>query len=191
MKTLEMKTGRSLVLPLASLVALIAACGTKPPTPPENPDRDLPGSGTVPRTQHTPYVDDSGTPIPQFDAGICCSVRFAILSDGTETAVTLKGDLPPLSAGVALTLAQGIWSATACMPDSFDGQYYYEAQLPSQGSTPYLDYRVNFHAPTVATGNHEAENHFSFDGALTCADLSAAVHSDVSVPDAGVPVGGG
>ncbi|MFT5357184.1 MAG: hypothetical protein ACI9KE_004417 [Polyangiales bacterium] len=140
---------------------------------------------------------DLPEPEPVPEPGPCCEVEFALTdeSDAEEASGVLRGaDEPLLGEGVALVYEDGAWRATVCMPQSYQGTYYYEFALRNEvedagvdasvdaavdagvgpivdaGSpVPFLVTRVNRLAPSVADGIIGIANFFT--AVTACEDV--------------------
>lgn len=171
-------------------------CGSEA-APPVSEPRPLPGfgdpltggdldGGVTPEPAPSVRARDAGAPgDASFDAGpACCDVTFAIADEeANETTAVVLGPTAPLSTGggVNLTHADGKWSASVCMPPSYDGIYYYEfGKRVDEGSEGalFIEQRANLNAPVADSVLYGVVNRF--DAFSSCAEIGATTHSDTS-----------
>lgn len=116
--------------------------------------------------------DGSVPPLP------CCNITFS-LPDATndEAVAQLRGDVAPVDAtGIALSWANGAWSATACVQlDTYLRYRFYFGQTPEiPGSSVLVDVnRTNPSAPQVDDGAGGSYN--TFGPVAACRDVDASV----------------
>ena len=153
-------------------------------TPPTLGERTLPPLG--------PPADAGDK--PEFDAGVfdqpdanslvtddvdtCCTLTFAIADDNgmeDELGVRLVGTSFPLSQGLALTYADGVWSAEACIPPEYSGEYVYVFTREFEGE-PDDTVVHNPYAPS----NEASQNIWLT--AETCDEAGLDLHSVTSDP---------
>ena len=115
------------------------------------PERVTPDGSRRDASSGSDLVDDFLGP---FDAGLCCTVDFALAAKAGEIAAVLRGTNPPLNSptGMPLRYVDGAWKVSVCMPSAYAGLYYYEAyslpdtdgdggvveatEMPESGSEP-------------------------------------------------------
>jgi hypothetical protein len=127
-------------------------------------------------------VDDLFT---NYEAGPCCDVAFALRAQDDELSAILMGSAPPLEgSGVLMTLDDGVWRATVCIPADYMGFYYYEVYLaaeaadggpPPDGGTAFAAQRINPSAPEGTDDFAGTVN--TFPPLTHCDDPSADLHS--------------
>lgn len=171
---------------VALLVGLgAAACGDDSPVVPMAMERELPARVAPP----APRDVDGGPPPPlegEIDYGDCCDVTFAVrdidhLEPESTARVTLRGSDAPLDddEGVAMAMADGIWSATVCVPLTYDGTYRYEFAIADDPAdeTLFLETRTNANVPEENSAAEGTVNRY--DPIDSCSD-DVTVHADTS-----------
>ena len=192
---------RPFTLAIAALATVVvAACssdeGGEDPGQmpvPSGPDasREIPVRGGQPddlsldEPDFDPFPEDG----EERDLGLseefeCCEVRFAIADpyDGADADyVRLRGTAFPLheGEGVTLTLMEGVWSGSACVPSLYDGVYFYEVgrDIKDANGDPY--FYVERLANQAATGVSETADGPAnvWNQAGTCDTLDGSIHA--------------
>ncbi len=171
-----------------SMFLLVASvgCGDDSPVLPDDTERELPAHVAPP----PPRDVDGGPPPPlegEIDYGDCCDVVFAVRDiDHTEpestSSVTLRGsDAPFDSDGFAMTLADGVWSTTVCVPLSYGGTYRYEFAIAEEpgDETPFIENLTNPNVPQESSASDGTVNRY--EPLESCADEMGA-HADTTEP---------
>lgn len=159
----------------------VLSCGK--PVDPElaTKEQQARGSGNLPGLA-TEFSEESNIPDSgweTYDAGVCCPVDFAIdVQDSAEARAVLV--FPQRNERLEMTKQDAAWRVTACTPLVRDG-YFYRVAFADDADAGFLWVeRVNAQVPTNFSSE---QNVFDPNGAATCSDLDAGVHS--TLPDAG------
>ena len=158
--------------------ALLAACNGAAAGSPEIIERQLPGRGgsgepVAMNTDDT--VQDGGT--LDYDAGVCCTVTFALPVDEREVEADLVIGLNQTH--IALARHTSTWSASVCMP-LVNQYYFYETRSkvddPQSDGGLFVSTRVNGNVPSEAGGSISLLNFFDAQSAGECSALDAGIH---------------
>lgn len=166
------------VLSAASLLAVLCAC-PGPMAAPEVIERELPAQEAPPGRDAGEDENagiDAGA--PDFDAGVCCTVEYALAARSTEVAARLIiGDDARV---YAMTQTNDVWRVSVCtrLVDSF---YYFETDAPANEDAGLaVEERVNESVQTTEGGFIGTINLFSTAGATTCETFDAGVYATVA-----------
>ena len=121
---------------------------------------------------------DASAPSAMDDFETCCTLTFALPDEdgvGDELYVQLVGSGSPLSDGLAMTFADGVWSVEACVPPDFVGTYSYVVGREVDGEVSE-DVTINPFAPS----ENGVDNLWLT--ADSCDDASLDLHSLTSEP---------
>lgn len=158
--------------------------------PPEDPAREIPVQDGefeemgLPDLALFPEGDGRGYDMEVPERPECCEVRFALADpylDVDADRVRLRGTQSPLNQGdgVEMTLADGVWSGTACISPLYDGVYFYEVarDISDPGRDPAYDIErvANQAAPGVEQGIDGPGNRWP--RAQSCELLDLEVHA--------------
>lgn len=169
---------------IPTLLLLVGAgCGDDSPVMPDDTERELPAHVAPP----APRDVDGGPPPPlegEIDFGDCCDVLFAVrdidhIEPESTSSVTLRGSGAPLDVdGEPMTLADGVWSATVCVPLSYDGTYHYEFAIADDpgDETPFIETLTNPNVPQESSATGAVNRYAPLE---SCAD-DTGIHGDTT-----------
>lgn len=172
------------------IAALLLACNGAVSGSPNVIERQLPGQGgsDEPVAMVTDDTLQDGGAL-DYDAGVCCSVSFALSVNDREVEADLVVGLNQTH--IALVRQGDRWSADVCMP-LVDQYYFYETRstvdTPESDGGLFVWFRVNGHVSSEAGGAIPLLNFFDAQSAAECLALDAGVHGMITgegVADAG------